>query len=88
MATAHPDELVRRIFAAQQEADPDGDPGDLAIVIEVQDDMPLVTIGQHRLQAQGDSFAAQLVPAGAGGSIQEALEAMARKVGVPIEADG
>lgn len=38
------DELVQRLFRAQEALDPDADPGDLTIL--VQDDMPLVEVTQ------------------------------------------
>lgn len=40
------DELVGRIFAAQERLDADSDPGDLHI--SVQDDMPLAVVSQNR----------------------------------------
>lgn len=81
----HPDDIVARIFAFQQERAPDTDPGDLAMTIEVQDDMPLVTVRQQGMVAEGASFAQRLSPLGMGGSIQEALEAAARTVGISLD---
>jgi hypothetical protein len=57
---ATPDDLVNELFALQNAANPDDDPGDLSI--DVQDDSAL-----HAVFQRGRMIAY-------GGSIQEALE--------------
>lgn len=46
------DDLIRRLFAAQNALDPDSDPGDLTI--EVQDDFPMVAASQGRDDVPAD----------------------------------
>lgn len=74
-----PDELIAEIFRIQEERDPDADPGDIDITI--QDDMPLVVVGQDR----AFSITEPIDPVGGrketyGDSIQQALETLLQEV--------
>lgn len=82
-----PDEIVAEIFRIQEERNPDADPGDLWI--DVQDDMPLANVGQHRTYAYGPlsdaperdfSTALMLQQGTFGDTIQEALENYLKEV--------
>ena len=64
-----PDEIVSEIFRIQNERHPNADPGDISI--DIQDDMPMVTITQTSL---GKSLGQPFAPFIAGSSIQETLE--------------
>lgn len=61
-----PDELVSEIFRIQNERNPDADAGDL--MIDIQDDMALVSVHQWTDAAEGTTLI------GFAGSIQRALE--------------
>ncbi len=70
-----PDEIVAEIFRIQMERVPSTDPGDLTLVIDVQDDSALhVVTQQYSFGGITDPFL------GVGGSIQAALEVALEKV--------
>jgi hypothetical protein len=70
-----PDEIVAEIFRIQMERDPDTDPGDLTLTIDIQDDSALhIVAQQYSLESMSDPFL------GVGESIQRALEAALEKV--------
>ncbi len=75
-----PDEIVTEIFKIQQLRNPDSDPGDLTIA--VQDDMPLVVVGQPRASREDESFATSIIlgQGTAGHNIQNALESFLEEV--------
>jgi hypothetical protein len=63
------------ILGHQEKQNPDADPGDMALTIDIQDDSAMTSLWQNRRML------------GAGGSIQDCLENAARAVigGLPDE---